>query len=161
MLRQSSSRLSWLPNERVKEKNVTVLFLFQQRTGGLPGESLKGFGGAYLNWICCWLKWISPISQLLITRSHRQMGQTSERTLSLILGLLMCCGILGCPTREERGWERRMTLVAPHADTHKRTLTKRTLTRTCHPTPHAEDLGIQTNDSTPNTHTHTHTNACA
>lgn len=74
-------------------------------------EAQEGFScswRAYLNWIFCWLKWIGPILQLLITRSWGQMGESSERTLSLILRPLMCCGILGCRKEKKEdgrdGW---------------------------------------------------------
>lgn len=82
--------------------------------------------GAYLNWICCWLKCIGPISQLLITRSWAQMDESSERTLSLILSPLMCYGILGC-RRGKKGdcrhrWPFRPSSVYTqnfaHAHTH-------------------------------------------
>lgn len=105
MMKQRNSQACWSPNERTrqteKNQNVPVLFSFfflppKEHGNRASGGDFPCSWGAYLNWICCWLKWIGPISQLLITRSWGQMDESSERTLSLILSPLMCCGILGC-----------------------------------------------------------------
>lgn len=115
IMKQRNSHTCWSPNERTKETTALWLFFLPSSTKGTQRWSFWGdfpsSWGAYLNWICCWLKWIGPTSQLLITRSWGQMDESSERTLSLIPRPLMCCGIL-MSKREERGWWRPMTLLA-------------------------------------------------
>lgn len=114
MMKQRNSQACWSPNERTKE--TTALWLLsllppKEHSDRASWGDFPCSWGAYLNWICCWWKWIGPISQLLITRSWGQMDESSERTLSLILSPLMCCGIL-MSKREERGRRRPMTLQA-------------------------------------------------
>lgn len=107
-------------HERRKKKPVTVLFVFNQ-TNAVTEPARGDFPhswGAYLNRICCWLKWIGPISQLLITRSRGQMDESSERTLSLILSPLMCCGILGRRRGKKEDGRDRWPFWPSNAHTH-------------------------------------------
>lgn len=109
--------------ELVENKRTSQGTFFHRRnTAAEPRGDFPCSRGAYLNWICCWLKWIGPISQLLITRSWGQMDESSERTLSLILSPLMCCGILGCQRGEKVDGRDRWPFRPSHVCTDISTL---------------------------------------